>query len=88
MEAGAITVIYCFIVEGLLTPGFSVRRDFPKVTLECVTVVGGVLMIIGVAVGLTSYLVAADVPTVLIGWVGAHIQSKYLSLLILNLARC
>ena len=86
VEAGAITVIYCFIVEGLLTPGFSVRRDFPKVTLECVTVVGGVLMIIGVAVGLTSYLVAADVPSVLIGWVGAHIQSKYLFLLLLNLA--
>jgi C4-dicarboxylate transporter DctM subunit len=43
-------------------------------------------MIIGVAVGLTSYLVAADVPSVLIGWVGAHIQSKYVFLLILNLA--
>jgi TRAP-type C4-dicarboxylate transport system permease large subunit len=47
--------------------------------------VGGVLMIIGVAVGLTSYLVAADVPTMLIGWVDAHIQSRYVFLLLLNL---
>ena len=86
VEAGAITVVYCFVVEALLAPGFSIRRDFPRVTLECVTVVGGVLMIIGVAVGLTSYLVAADVPTMLIGWVGAHIQSKYVFLLLLNLA--
>jgi TRAP-type C4-dicarboxylate transport system permease large subunit len=62
-----------------------VRRDFPRLTLECVTVVGGVLMIIGVAVGLTSYLVAADVPTMLIGWVDAHIQSRYVFLLLLNL---
>ena len=85
VEAGAITVIYCFVVEWLVSPDFSVRRDFPRLTLECVTVVGGVLMIIGVAVGLTSYLVAADVPTVLIGWVDAHIQSKYLFLLLLNL---
>lgn len=86
VEAGAITVIYVFIVECLVSPGFSVRRDFPRVTIECVTVVGGVLMIIGVAVGLTSYLVAADVPTMLIGWVDAHIQSKYVFLLLLNLA--
>ena len=52
--------------------------------LECATVVGGVLMIIGVAVGLTSYLVAADVPTMLIGWVDTHIHSKYVFLLLLN----
>jgi tripartite ATP-independent transporter DctM subunit len=86
VEAGAITVIYVFVVECLVSPEFSVRRDFPRVTLECVTVVGGVLMIIGVAVGLTSYLVTADVPTMLIGWVNAHIQSKYVFLLLLNLA--
>jgi tripartite ATP-independent transporter DctM subunit len=86
VEAGAITVVYVFVVECLVSPEFSVRRDFPRVTLECVTVVGGVLMIIGVAVGLTSYLVTADVPTMLIGWVDAHIQSKYVFLLLLNLA--
>ena len=86
VEAGAITVIYVFVVECLVSPEFSVRRDFPRVTLECVTVVGGVLMIIGVAVGLTSYLVTADVPTMLIAWVDAHIQSKYVFLLLLNLA--
>ena len=85
VEAGAITVVYCFVVECLASPQFSVRRDFPRVSLECVTVVGGVLMIIGVAVGLTNYLVTADVPTLLISWVDAHIHSKYLFLLLLNL---
>jgi C4-dicarboxylate transporter DctM subunit len=85
VEAGAITVVYCFVVECFASPEFSVARDFPRVALECVTVVGGVLMIIGVAVGLTSYLVAADVPTLLISWVDAHIHSKYVFLLLLNL---
>ena len=85
VEAGAITVVYCFVVECFASPEFSVYRDFPRVVLECVTVVGGVLMIIGVAVGLTSYLVAADVPTMLINWVDAHIHSKYVFLLLLNL---
>jgi len=86
VEAGAITVIYIFVVEWLISPEFKILRDFPRVTLECVTVVGGVLMIIGVAVGLTSYLVTADVPTALFGWVDAHIQSKYVFLLLLNVA--
>jgi tripartite ATP-independent transporter DctM subunit len=86
VEAGAITVIYIFVVELLVSREFSLRRDFPRAALECVTVVGGVLMIIGVAVGFTSYLIVADVPTSLIAWVGAHIQSKYVFLLILNLA--
>jgi C4-dicarboxylate transporter DctM subunit len=86
VEAGAVSVIYVLVVEWLVSPEFSLRRDFPRVTLECVTVVGGVLMIIGVAVGLTNYLVTADVPTMLIDWVGAHIQSKYVFLLLLNLA--
>ncbi len=85
VEAGAITVVYCFLVESFASPDFSVRRDFPRVALECVTVVGGVLMIIGIAVGLTSYLVVADVPTLLIGWVNANIQSKYVFLLLLNI---
>ena len=85
VEAGAITVVYCFVVECLASSQFSVRRDFPRVSLECVTVVGGVLMIIGVAVGLTSYLVTADVPTLLISWVDAHIHSKCVFLLLLNL---
>jgi TRAP-type C4-dicarboxylate transport system permease large subunit len=37
-------------------------------------------------VGLTSYLVAADVPSVLIAWVEANIHSRYVFLLLLNLA--
>ena len=86
VEAGAITVVYCFVVEMLVSPAFSVRRDFPRVALECVTVVGAVLMIIGTAVGLTSYLVTADVPTILIAWVQAHIESRYVFLLLLNVA--
>ena len=42
-------------------------------------------MIIGVAVGLTSYLVAAQVPGMLTDWVALHIHSRYVFLLLLNL---
>ena len=85
VEAGAITVVYSFIVECFVAKGFSVRRDFPRVALECVTVMGGVLLIIGVARGLVYYLSIMDVPATLTSWVGVHIHSKYVFLMLLNL---
>ena len=84
VEAGAITVVYIFVVECLVYKGFSARRDYARVARECVTVVGGVLLIIGVAVGFTNYLVDAQLPGLLIAWTQAHIHSKYAFLLLLN----
>src|SRR5580658_4363715 len=43
VEAGAITVVYTLLVECFVSGEFSLRREFPRVVLECVTVVGGVL---------------------------------------------
>jgi tripartite ATP-independent transporter DctM subunit len=84
VEAGAITVVYSFIVECFIKRGFSLHRDFPRIAIECVTVMGGVLMIIGVAKGLTYYLAIKDVPGMLTGWVTVNIHSKYVFLLLLN----
>jgi C4-dicarboxylate transporter DctM subunit len=85
VEAGAITVAYALLVECLVYKGVSLRRDYGEVASECVTVVGGVLLIIGVAVGFTNYLVDAQLPALLIAWTHAHIHSKYAFLLLLNL---
>ena len=84
VEAGAITVVYSFIVECFVKRGFSLYRDFPRIALECVTVIGGVLMIIGVAKGLTYYLAIKDVPGMLTDWVDVNIHSKCVFLLLLN----
>ena len=84
VEAGAITVVYAFVVECLVYKGFSARRDYAAVAKECVIVVGGVLLIVGVAVGFTNYLVDAQLPALLIGWTQAHLHSKYVFLLLLN----
>ena len=84
VEAGAITVVYALAVECLVYRSLSLRRDYPEVAAECVTVVGGVLLIVGVAVGFTNYLVDAQVPAALIAWTRSHIHSKYVFLLLLN----
>ena len=56
-----------------------------RVFAECVATVGGVLIILGVAVGLTSYLIGADVPGRLLEWTQAYISSPRVFLLMLNL---
>jgi tripartite ATP-independent transporter DctM subunit len=85
VEAGALTVVYGFLVEAFVYRGFSIGKDFPRIAIECATVIGGVLLVVGVAQGLTNYLVDAQLPDLLISWVQGHIHSKYAFLLLLNL---
>jgi len=84
VEAAALTAIYALVVQTAVHRDLSVRRDLVRVVIECVTVVGGVLIILGVAVGLTNYLVNAQVPALLVDWARAHITSRFMFLLLLN----
>jgi tripartite ATP-independent transporter DctM subunit len=84
VEAGAITVVYSILTEVFIYRGLSLRRDYPRVTVECAVVIGAVLLVIGVAMGFTNYLVDAQVPGLLIAWVQTHVHSKYVFLLLLN----
>jgi C4-dicarboxylate transporter DctM subunit len=84
VEAAALTAVYALVVQTLVHRDVSPWRDLPRVVIECVTVVGGVLIILGVAVGLTNYLVNAQVPAILVDWARAHISSRFTFLLLLN----
>jgi C4-dicarboxylate transporter DctM subunit len=85
VEAAALTALYALVVQAFIHRDLSLTRDLPRALAECVTIVGGVLIILGVAQGLTSYLVGAQVPSRLIEWAQGHIQSRLLFLLVLNL---
>jgi tripartite ATP-independent transporter DctM subunit len=84
VEAAGASVLYASFV-GLVVHRDIGWRRLPHVLRECVLVVGGVLLILGVALGLTSYLVDAQVPMHLLDWAQAHIESKWVFLLVLNL---
>ena len=60
-------------------------RDIPRIIVESITMVGGILIILGVAMGLTNYLVDVDVPTQIFEWVKPHITSQAMFLLLLNI---
>lgn len=84
VEAAALTALYAFIIETFLYRDLSVSRDVPRVMAECGLLVGGVLLILGVALGFTGYLIDAQIPTRALEWVTASIHSPWVFLLLLN----
>src|SRR5262249_2198792 len=69
VEAAALTALYALVVQAFIHRDLSFRRDLPRALAECVTIIGGVLIILGVAQGLTSYLVGAQIHSKLLTWV-------------------
>ena len=83
VETASITVLYIVFIE------VFVYKDIPignisRIVIDCCSLVGGVLLILGVAMGLTSYLIDAQVPMELLSWVKTSIKNKYVFLLLLN----
>lgn len=84
VEAAALTAGYTLFVEMVIYKDLK-PRDLLKVGRDCATLVGGVLIILGVAMGLTSYLVDAEIPARALAWVEVNIESKWVFLIVLNL---
>ena len=84
VEASAITALYAFIVECWVYRDLKVTRDLPRVMTECGLLVGAILIILGVALGFTGYLIQAQVPEQLITWVKSTVHSPLVFLLALN----
>jgi tripartite ATP-independent transporter DctM subunit len=84
VEAAAVTAFYAFTVETFFHRDFKGLRDVSRVMAECGLLVGGVLLILGVALGFTNYLVDAQIPRRAVEWVTGTVESKYTFLLALN----
>ncbi len=85
VEAAALTALYAIVVEVFFYRDLRIRRDSVRVMSECGLLVGGVLLILGVALGFTNYLIFAEIPARALEWVTATIHSKWLFILLLNL---
>lgn len=84
VEAAALTALYTFAVEALIYRDLLDYRRLIAAMVECGALVGGVLLILGVALGLTNYLVDIQLPDRVVAWSTQAIQSKWLFLLALN----
>ena len=84
VEAAAVTATYALLVATVIHRDLRPIRDLPRVMTQCGLLVGGVLLILGVALGFTHYLVDAQLPDKMVEWATATVQSKWLFLLGLN----
>jgi tripartite ATP-independent transporter DctM subunit len=85
VEAAAVTALYAFVVEAFVYHDFKRARKVPRVMADCGLLVGGVLLILGVALGFSNYLIDAQIPTQAAEWVTGAVKSKYAFLLAVNL---
>lgn len=83
-EAAAITALYILIIEIFIYKDVSLK-ELPEIAKESMLIVGGILIILGVALALTNYLIDAEVPSELFNWVKQQIHSPITFLLFLNL---
>lgn len=85
VESAALTALYVFFITVVIHRDLGFRRDVPQVMTECGLIVGGILLIMGVALGLTDYLVDAQIPDQMVVWVTNAVSTKYGFLLALNI---
>jgi tripartite ATP-independent transporter DctM subunit len=84
VEAAAAAALWAALVQVVIHREVPLAR-LPRVLLEATVLVGGVLLILCAALGLTSWLVDAQVPLRLLDWAQANVDSKLVFLLGLNL---
>jgi C4-dicarboxylate transporter, DctM subunit len=83
-QAAAVTAVYAFVVQVFIYRDLRLLGDVPRVARDSMVLVGGILIILGVALGLKNYLVDADVPQSILEMIQVHIHSKLMFLLALN----
>jgi C4-dicarboxylate transporter, DctM subunit len=84
-EAAAITAFYVLVVEVFIYKDLNLFTDVPRVMKDSLLLVGAIIMIIGVAMGLTNYLVDQEVPARLFEFTKTFISSGTMFLVVLNL---
>jgi len=83
-EAAAVTAIYVLVVEMLIIRDIKLL-DLPRIMRESMMLVGGIMIIIGVSLASTNYLIDAEVPTRMFAFIQSHIDEKLTFLILLNI---
>ncbi|MEW6671288.1 MAG: TRAP transporter large permease subunit [Thermodesulfobacteriota bacterium] len=82
-EAAAISAVYVLLVETVIYRDISFRA-LPGIMRQSMVLVGGILIILGAAMGLTNYLIDEQIPLRMLAFFKAHIHSKIIFLMVLN----
>jgi tripartite ATP-independent transporter DctM subunit len=83
-EAAAITAVYIFLVEVVIYRDIH-WGELPQVIRKSMVLVGGILIILGSALGFTNSLIDAEVPIRLFHFFKTYIDSPLVFLVVLNI---
>jgi len=83
-EAAAVTAFYVLIVEVVIHREVSIQA-LPRVIRDAMTMVGGILLILGVSLAFTNYLIDAEIPQLLFEWISTYVSDKITFLILLNI---
>jgi len=82
-EAAAITALYLLVVEVLIHREVKLRA-LPAIMRNAMVMVGGILIILGVSLASTNYLIDAQVPARLFDFIARYVSSPITFLILLN----
>lgn len=83
-EAAVLTAAYVLVIEVLVYREIPVHR-LTLIVRDTVVLVGGVLLILGMGMAITNFLIFEQVPQLILEWVGARITHPLVFLMALNL---
>lgn len=81
-ESAALTAAYAVITQAVAHRELD-RRLLAQCLAECVRLIGGVMLILGMALALTNFLVDAGIPDLAVEWVRSVIPNRYAFMLAL-----
>lgn len=81
-ESAALTAAYALVTQGLVHRELG-WTELRRTLADCAQIIGGVMLILGMALALTNWMVDASVPDAAVDWVVAAIPDRHLFLLAL-----
>jgi len=84
VEASAVALLLAVFSQTVVFKDLHPTKDLPKVIEHASTLVGAVMILLGVAMGLSDYILTEGLADVLIEWTKTHIQSPTVFLLVMN----
>jgi len=83
-EAAAVTALYVLVVEVFIMREIRLRQ-LPTIVRESMVLVGGIMIILGVSLASTNYMIDTEVPGRLFALIREHIDDRLTFLILLNL---
>jgi tripartite ATP-independent transporter DctM subunit len=84
-EAAAGTALYVLVHESVIHRSLSLRSQLVPLLTDSAVLVGSILIILGIAMGLTNLMIDAQLPMRLLDWMEQTIDSPLQFLILLNL---